>query len=460
VRSVGFDFGTTNTLISIISRGKVINIGDEEQSERPFPSVVRYDGEATVVGHEAKRGLSVVGLGVHENVVKSPKMYLGDDSLPVAGVERAPASVAGEVIRYVKARALAGAQRNLLNEEFGSIAEAVATIPVTWNGPRRAALRDAFKLAGIEVTQFVHEPFAALYGRLRSAGPDDRQLRSMSRQNLLVVDWGGGTLDITLCRVEDGRVAQLTNGGDAEVGGDRFDEAIALQVIESFRGQEGQGTSARLRAGAQAAVLADVERAKIDLSSSDRGDKTLFVEGVFDDGPGDLKYRLNRDELEHATRELVRTGIDKVRSVLSTAGLAETQIAKVLVVGGMSAMPAIQSQLFELFGPERVDISERSGTLVAEGAAWVAHDNCRLVLSKPVELQLARSAFYTLVNTTTEMGHGWKDRVPLYCTDPTDGVAKFLFCTPQRICSVPQSSDLRLTLGTLCLAPSATRRRK
>lgn len=451
MKPVGFDFGTTNTLISIISRGDAINIGDDDEAGRPFPSVIRYEGEKTAVGFPAKQGLASVALGVHGSTVKSPKMYFGDDSVSVGGIDRSPERIAADVIRYVKDCALSGSQRDRLRKEFGGLSHAVATIPVTWNGRRRAALRNAFKLAGIEVQQFVHEPFAALYGHLRSSGREGDQFRSLSRKNLLVVDWGGGTLDITLCRIEDGCVAQLTNGGNADVGGDRFDEAVAAYAVAAFLKQEGIDDSARLRPGAQAAVLAAVEQAKIDLSFAGRKEKSLFVEDVFESGPGELVYRLSREELDYATRQLVQEGMDEVRAVLDKAVIAETQVAKVLVVGGMSAMPAIQSQLLELFGPERVEVAGRSGTLVSEGAAWVAHDERRLVLSKPVELQLARGAFYTLVNTQTEMGGGWKDSVPLYCADPTDGVAKFLFCTPRRLGRAAESSESRVTLATMNL---------
>jgi molecular chaperone DnaK len=110
----------------------------------------------------------------------------------------------------------------------------------------------------------------------------------------------------------------------------------------------------------------------------------------------------------------------------------------------MAAMPAISGRLHELFGPQRVEVSERSGTLVAQGAAWIAHDRQRLRLAKTIELQLARNSYLPLIEAGTEMPieHEVKSRqFHLYCCDPRDGSAKFQFCTPSHLGADVQTSD-------------------
>ena len=151
---VGFDFGTTNSLISVVVGDRVVNILDEEGL--PIPSVVRYEGEKITVGRDAKQALDSAGLGVHGNTVRSPKFMLGEQSVYVGGVERNPIDIVRDVVRFAKKEALQSPHARHLD----GVANAVVTIPVTMNGARRATLRDAFRLADIGIVQFVHEPLA------------------------------------------------------------------------------------------------------------------------------------------------------------------------------------------------------------------------------------------------------------------------------------------------------------
>ena len=163
---VGFDFGTTNSLISVVVGDRVIDVVDPDDG-LPFPSVVRYEGARTLVGREAKESLDSIGVGVHGNTVMSPKFLLGDQSVHVGGVERSPIDIVHDVVTHVKTEALRSPRASALD----GVTQAVVTIPVNMAGPRRAALRDAFRRADIGITQFVHEPLAALYGYFRSS-PD------------------------------------------------------------------------------------------------------------------------------------------------------------------------------------------------------------------------------------------------------------------------------------------------
>ena len=296
--SIGFDFGTTNSLVSVISGDRVIDVVDE--SGRPYPSVVRYEGEEVIVGQEARQALEEVGIGVHGNTVRSPKFFLGQEAVSVGGVERSPVDIVAAVIRHVRAESLRSGQR----QRLGNLDRAVVTIPVIMNGPRRAALREAFAQADMSVVQFVHEPLAALYGYLRGADDSGSAIRRLMRRNVLVVDWGGGTLDLTLCRLVPGRILQLRNGGSDEVGGDEFDKVLRDEVVARFSARNGIAPTDHPPLEARLRLLQDAERAKIALSG-ERDRTTLYRPGYFPESGTTLEYSLTRQELEEITRPLV-----------------------------------------------------------------------------------------------------------------------------------------------------------
>lgn len=450
--SIGFDFGTTNSLVSVISGDRVIDVVDE--NGRPYPSVVRYEGEEVIVGEEARQALEDVGIGVHGNTVRSPKFYLGLETLNVGGVERSPVDIVAAVIRHVRAESLRSGQR----QRLGNLDRAVVTIPVNMNGPRRAALREAFAKADMSVVQFVHEPLAALYGYLRGADDLGSAIRGLMRRNVLVVDWGGGTLDLTLCRLVPGRILQLRNGGTGDVGGDEFDKVLRDEVVTRFEVRNGIAPTDRPSVEARLRLLQDTERAKIALSS-ERDRTTLYRPGYFPESRTTLEYSLTRQELEEITRPLVTSGMREIESLLDSVGMAPTQVSRCLVVGGMAAMPSIRSRLHELFGPERVLVPDNSATLVSQGAAWIAHDSQPLVLAKRIELEMARGSRLPLLRAGTPMpfdGEVHQDRLHLYCTDPSDGSAKFPIAVPTHLSEQPQASDERTELGCITIAVDKT----
>ncbi|MCQ1947235.1 MULTISPECIES: Hsp70 family protein [unclassified Arthrobacter] len=448
---VGFDFGTTNSLISAVVGDRVIDVVDEEG--RPHPSVVRYEGESVIVGREARRALEEVGIGVYGNTVRSPKFLLGQEVVSVGGVERSPIDIVADVIRYVRSETRRSRQRQVL----GELDRAVVTIPVNMNGPRRAALREAFAQAGISVAQFVHEPLAALYGHLRGASDPVSEIRRLMRRNVLVVDWGGGTLDLTLCRIEPGRIVQLRNGGTDQVGGDKFDEVIRDEVVARFSTKHGISESDHPIREARLRLLQDAERNKIELS--DRPSVTFYRPNYFPESDTTLEYALSRQELDGITRPLVTSGIREIEALLDSVGMAPAQVSLCLVAGGMAAMPSIRSRLHELFGPERVLVPANSATLVSQGAARIAHDAQRLVLAKQIELEMARGSRLPLLRAGTEMpadGEVRQDRFHLYCTDPTEGVAKFSIVAPSEVVEQPQASDPRTSLGIVTVSVDTT----
>ena len=421
---VGFDFGTTNSLISLVRGGRTINFLDEDQ--RPIPSVVCYEGAQTIAGREARERLAQAGLGIHGNIIRSPKMFLGRDSVFVDGTERRPVQIVAEVVQHVRQTALG-------RRDLDAVSGAVVTIPVDMQGYQRRALRDAFRLADMPIVQFVHEPLAALYGFFR-AHDLDIKLRRYDKKLILVFDWGGGTLDLTLCRLVDDTILQLMNDGTEEVGGDVFDQTLMNRLVQDTRDLRDIDANVDTHQGAKARLIDRCERAKIDLSSRSR--VTIYVSSFFRDIPEEeFDYDLGQQELEEIVQPLVDKGLTRITQLLDNAGYSPEQVALCLATGGMSNMPAIRRRLHELFGPERVHIPDDTATLIAEGAAWIAADHAGLHLAKNVELELARNSYLSLVKAGTAMPkEGEIQRQPfhLYCTDPRDGVAKFQICTPRR----------------------------
>jgi molecular chaperone DnaK len=441
---VGFDLGTTNSLISVVQGDRVVSLTDDQGLATP--SVVSYEGTRVLVGREARERLSDAGLGIHGSIVRSPKHHLGQEHIFVGGVQRSPVDVVRDVITYVRREAIRSKTVSGL-----TVDKAVATIPVNMIGARRAELRDAFRMAGIGVVQFVHEPLAALYAHFRSSGDYAGMLRRYDRQLIAVFDWGGGTLDITLCRLLNGTLVQIANDGTDEVGGDVFDAEIRNAIVSSVRQRRGLGDGVRESEDAWMRLMHRCELAKISLSG--RETASVFVPDFFTgaDDP-DLSYPLSRDELESMVATLLRKGLGRLTNLLRSSDYTAASVSLCLATGGMANMPAVKAGLHQLFGPERVNVSPRSATLISEGAAWVAHDEARLKLAKSVELLLARNSHLPLIKAGTELpteGLECKEDFSLYCADPRDGLAKFQLVMPVSASEKVFSHDPRRHLETL-----------
>ncbi|MBK1642121.1 hypothetical protein CKO12_09575 [Chromatium okenii] len=447
---VGFDFGTTNSLIAVIVADRAINALDEEGL--PIPSVVCYEGGKTIVGKKAKERRSEAGLGIKGNVVSSPKMFLGQESIYVEGLRLNPIDVVSDVVKYVISQATANQYR-----EIDTITHAVVTIPVDTNGRWRVALRDAFRRVGIGIVQYIHEPLAALYGFLRSQTDVTAALRHYNRELLLVFDWGGGTLDLTLCQLTNGMLVQIRNDGTSEVGGDHFDDLIRNEIVRRVLQDRGLDDTVKIQPDAWIRLLHRCERAKIDLST--RKSVEIYVPCFFPDMTDeDLQFRLTQEILEEITDPLLTKGLNRIRKVLNETDVAPAQIALCLATGGMVNMPAIKSRLHEWFGPQRVEVSEHTSTLIAEGAAWIAHDEVRLQLAKNVELLLARNSYLPVIKAGTAMpGEGdiHSSNFHLYCVDPRDGNAKFQLVSPVRPGINILKNDVRIPLENLVVEVDA-----
>jgi molecular chaperone DnaK len=447
----GLDFGTTNSLAAIVIGGEVKALRDSSH-ERPHPSVVWYRGSDVIVGREARNHLENLEGGAEQGFVRSPKMALRRPGpLHVGGRRIEPVDVVAEVLRHI---------RNAAYVSTGSydITQAVMTVPVDFAGLERRALRDAARKAGIGVFQFVHGPVAALYAFLRSRPDFERYIAELENRVALVFDWGGGTLDLTLCRVMAGSLMQILSRGNNEIGGDRFDEKLRNCVRDKhFRKHHIDDMARREQPGSLAALLTRCELAKIELSSRDR--HTIIVKDYLR-GSGqerNLGEDLSRNELEELSKKLVSKGLAEIDEILETAGLQRHDVELCLATGGMVNMPAIRHGLVERFGGRFSPLS-RSDSIIAEGAAWIAHDRLRLKLAKPIEVLVAdgsgRGSYLPVVsNGLTLPIENQTIPVPnrrFFCTDPRDGMAVFEFLKPRKVGNV-QPSDQRETICVMNL---------
>jgi len=445
----GFDFGTTNSLASVVVGDQVITFLDNGQ---PIPSVVSFEGARVEVGRKAHDKLTSAGLGVQGSTVRSPKSLLGHEEVFVEGVRRDPVQMVGYVLDHVRQFVLGTRAGGDLKMD-----QVVATIPVNMNGHRRALLRQAFGQAGMSVVQFVHEPLAALYGYLRSSEDSADLIRRFNGKLLLVFDWGGGTLDLTLCRVLDGLLVQVANDGTDEVGGDVFDEVLRNEVEKRSRATLSLGGDVDVLPEARKRLLHACEQAKIRLSERNTWD--VYIDPYYqDEERSELQVTLSRGELQDIVGTLVRKGIKRIEKLLEDEGYSTASLELCLATGGMVNMPVVKTRLDELFGPGRVQVSPRSASAIAEGAAWVAHDQARLHLAKNVELALARNSYMTLIPAGTAMPTErelHRERFDLYCVDPSDGNGKFSLVSPRRPGPRVLSNDERKSLDNMVLKVDA-----
>ncbi len=444
-RTIGFDFGTTNSLISIVEGGRCIPILDRG-TNLPHPSVLCYEGDQIIVGRKAKERLSTAGIGVIGNIVSSPKSLLGKNKEYVEGVARSPKEMVAEIVRFVKKEAQA--------QLPGDYDSAVVTIPVNMNGSGRKNLREAFRMAGLNIVQFIHEPLAALYGHLRTKENFEDELRRLNGELVLVFDWGGGTLDLTVCQIVDGMLVQLMNDGFSDVGGDVMDNIIRNQIVLRSLKSRNVESELPIQPGAKQRLLNRAEHIKIELSSKQNA--TVFLPDYFqtDKYDVDIEYPLGRQEMEEMVSEKIEQGIQRIHMLLEKTGISPSSVALCLATGGIVNMPIIKSRLREIFGPQRLHVSERGNTIISEGAAWIAHDKSNLTLAKNIEVHVARNSYFPVIKAGMKMpreGDVQEAELSLYCTDPRDGIAKIQIVAPIKPGHNIQKTDPRDILNSLSI---------
>jgi len=452
----GVDFGTTNSLAAYVRNAAISTLVDRHTA-RPHPSVIWYRGTEVVVGAEARKNLDMTDAGVPPGFVRSPKMKLRrQGSIFVDGRPIDPTDAVAEVLKHLRADAELS--------RTGGVAEnldrAVMTIPVDFGGRERRALRQAARKAGIGVVQFVHEPAAALYAYLRSRTKIAEELARLEGHSVLVFDWGGGTLDLTLCRIQGGSIMQVANFGDNEIGGDRFDDKLRNLVRRRHAEAHGlDDVTALEQAGMAAKLLNQCETAKINMSDPGQDDEEIFIKNYLrtEGDARHLQCRVTKSDLAKESVAIVSQGLRRIDEILDRAGLSTQDIELCLATGGMVNMPAIRDGLTERF-LGRVPRLEHGDRIIAEGAAWIAYDRLRLTLSKPIEILAAdttgRGIYYPMVNA------GWPlpmenetsnvSNTRLFCTDPREGVAVVEIAKPSKLGAVgPTDSRTPLCVATV-----------
>lgn len=432
VQTIGIDFGTTNSLVSVVSaKGKVKAF---LENDKPHPSVLMFGYDDVICGASAKKKMGQRDFGVVGNFFRAPKRYLNHDQFDIGGEIKRIEDIIAIYIRFLIDDLVEKDNQNIANQHL-----AVVTIPVALDGRGREKLRDAFALAGVQVQSFVHEPLAALYAYYRQQGEMQDALRRDEGKYVLVFDWGGGTLDLTLCKIQNNTIYQVFNRGNNHVGGDYLDTRIKNYVEDQHAKKFGwdEQTKKLLLRGKDAELIEACERAKIALSTRDSA--AIFVPDCYE-GAGDdteIYCQLTRDVLEDICDDFVKEGIYEITRILAEdqAGLNRHLISFCLATGGMTQMPAIKHRLLEIFGATGLIIPENGDQIISHGAAWIAYDKPTISLAKPFELVEARNSQWPLI----EAGRALPSlnqrfdpiRRTLYCADPRDGCANLLFKRPK-----------------------------
>ncbi len=347
---VGIDLGTTNSVVAVMEGGKPTVIANAE-GFRTTPSVVAYakNGDR-LVGQIAKRQAVMNP----ENTLYSVKRFIGrqydevnNESSEVPykiakvggnvkietsdGKQYAPEEISAQVLRK-----LVDDASKYLGEK---VTQAVITVPAYFNDSQRQATKDAGKVAGVEVLRIINEPTAAAlaYG-----------LDKKSNETILVFDLGGGTFDVSILEVGDGVFEVLATSGDTHLGGDDFDKKLVDYLAQDFQNKE--GIDLRKDKQALQRLTEAAEKAKIELSSVSQAEVNLPFITATQDGPKHLETTLTRAKFEELCSDLIdRCGVP-VQNALKDAKLSKSEIDEVVLVGGSTRIPAVQSLVEKILG--------------------------------------------------------------------------------------------------------------
>lgn len=349
---IGIDLGTTNSCVSVMEGGSPKVIASAEGS-RTTPSVVAYKGSERLVGIPAKRQ----AVTNPENTITSSKRFIGRKYQEVDHeTEIVPFKVVsnsnGDAVFEVQGKMLSpeevGAQILIKMKETAEaylgekVTEAVITVPAYFNDSQRQSTKDAGRIAGLDVKRIIPEPTAAAL----AYGLDKQK----TEKKIAVFDLGGGTFDISILEIGDGVFEVLSTNGDTHLGGDDFDNVILKWIIETFRQENGIDLSQdkmalqRLRDAA--------EKAKIELSGTQSTEINQPFITMDASGPKHLSLSLTRSKLETLVHDLIERTREPCLKALRDAGVSKDEIGEVILVGGMSRMPAVQEVVTSIFGKE------------------------------------------------------------------------------------------------------------
>jgi molecular chaperone DnaK len=349
---IGIDLGTTNSCVAIMEGGEPIVIANSEGS-RTTPSMVAFtEAGERIVGQQAKRqavtnpentlfaikrliGRKYDTEAVKKDIAISPfkivKADNGDAWVDVRDKKYSPPEISAIILQKMKKTA-----EDYLGE---AVTDAVITVPAYFDDSQRQATKDAGKIAGLNVLRIINEPTAAAlaYG-----------LDKKKDEKIAVFDLGGGTFDISILELGDGVFEVKSTNGDTFLGGEDFDQKIIDWIADEFKKDQGidlRGDKMALQRLKEAA-----EKAKCELSGSMETDINLPFITADASGPKHLNLKLSRAKLESLCDELLRRLDNPCRTAIKDAGLSAAEIDEVILVGGMTRMPAVQKRVEEIFG--------------------------------------------------------------------------------------------------------------
>ncbi len=372
---IGIDLGTTNSCVAIME-GNDIKVIENSEGDRTTPSVVAFteDGKS-IVGQAAKRQAvtnpentlfaikRLIGRKFNEDVVKKdqdivPYKIIGADNgdawVEVRGKKMAPQEISARILEKMKATA-----EDYLGE---TVTQAVITVPAYFNDSQRQATKDAGKIAGLEVKRIINEPTAAAlaYGMDKKGG--DR--------TIAVYDLGGGTFDISIIEIADIDGEQqfevLATNGDTFLGGEDFDNRVMDYLVAEFK--KDQGVDLKNDPLALQRLKEAAEKAKIELSTLDQTEVNLPYITADASGPKHMNVKITRSKLESLVEDLVKRTVAPCEMAIKDAGISLSEISDVILVGGQTRMPAVQTIVEQTFGKKpRKDVNPDEA--VAMGAA-------------------------------------------------------------------------------------------
>ncbi len=327
---IGIDLGTTNSCVAVMEGGEPVVIANAEGG-RTTPSVVAFskNGER-MVGQVAKRQT----IQNPDRTIASIKRKMGTDAkVALDGKNYTPQEISAMVLQKLKADAEAYLGH--------AVSEAVITVPAYFNDAQRQATKDAGRIAGLDVKRIINEPTAAAL----AYGVDKE-----NDQQIMVYDLGGGTFDVSILEIGDGVIEVLATAGDTHLGGDDFDQRIMDYLAAEFKKENGidlKGDKVAMQRLKEAA-----EKAKIELSGVTTSNVNLPYITADATGPKHLDTTLTRAKFNELTADLVERTMVPVRQAMKDAGLSASDIAKVLLVGGSSRIPAVQEAVKKITGKD------------------------------------------------------------------------------------------------------------
>lgn len=343
---IGIDLGTTNSCVSVVENGAPVII-PTSAGGRTTPSIVAFTKKGERLVGEAARRQAVTN---PDRTISSVKRHMGTDwSARIDGTVYKPQTISAMILMQLKKDA-----EDFLGEP---VTEAVITVPAYFNDIQRQATKDAGRIAGLTVKRIINEPTSAAL----SYGLDHGE-----PQKVMVYDLGGGTFDVSIIEIGEGVIEVLATAGDNHLGGDDFDERVVSWITDAFRKEHSADISRDF--AVMQRIREAAEQAKKELSSSESTHIMLPYLTQIKGEPVHLDLTLTRAEFDRLTSDLVDRTAGPVKNALADAGIAPSELGRVLLVGGSTRIPAVAEKVKILTGKEP-SRNINPDECVAQGAA-------------------------------------------------------------------------------------------